>query len=93
MLPDQKKTPADETPRSALSVTSPAAAVAAAYHGARAAMPLNLLTYAQNPIVFGTAADSPRLPHATFVPPLIFQLQNARGYYACLLYTSPSPRD
>ena len=68
MLPDQKKEPADETPRPDPSVTSPAAAVAAARHGVRAAMPLDLLPSWRNPIVFGTAADSPRLPHARFLP-------------------------
>ena len=67
---------------SVLHVSSPAAAVAAAYHGVRAAMPLDLLPSGRNPIVFGTAADSPRLPHARFLPLLIFQQQNARGYYA-----------
>ena len=64
-------------------MTSPAAAVAAAYHGVRAAMPLDLLPSGRNAIVFGaSAADSPRLPHARFLPLLIFQQQNARGYYA-----------
>ena len=53
-------------------MTSTTAAVAAAYHGLRAAMPLDLLPSGRNPIVFGTAADSPRLPHARFLPPLIF---------------------
>ena len=43
MLPDQKKEPADETPRPDPSVTSPAAAVAAACHGVRATMPLDLI--------------------------------------------------
>ena len=85
MLPDQNKRPADETLKSVLPVTSPDAAVAAAYHGVRAAMPLDLLPSGRNPIVFGTAADSPRLPHARFLPPLIFQQQNARGYYAARL--------
>ena len=61
--------PADETPRSALSETSPAASVAAADHGVRAAMPLDLLPYGRNLIGFGTAADSPRLPHARYLPP------------------------
>ena len=55
--------PADETPRSALSVTPPAAAVAAAYHGVRAAMPLDLLPPGRNPIVIlvllQTAPDYP----------------------------------
>ena len=32
------------------------------------------------PIVIGTAADSPRLPHAHFLPPLISHQQNARGH-------------
>ena len=32
-------------------------------------MLLDLLPYGRNPIVFGTAADSPRLPHARFLPP------------------------
>ena len=66
-------------------MTSPAAAVAAAYHGVLAAMLLDLLPYGRNPIVFGTAADSPPLPHARFLPPLFFELQNARGYYAAWL--------
>ena len=39
---------------------SPAAAVAAAAHGVRAAMPLDLLPSGRNAIVFGIAADSPR---------------------------------
>ena len=39
------KAPANETPRFALSITSPVAAVAAAYHGVREAMPLDLLPY------------------------------------------------
>ena len=55
-----KKEPADETPISVLSVTSPAAAVAAAYHGVGAAMPFDLLPSGRNAIVFGIAADSPR---------------------------------
>ena len=62
-----------------------AVAVAAADHGVRAAIPLDLLPYGGNPIVFGTAADSPRLPRARFLPPLFFQQQNARGYYAARL--------
>ena len=64
---------------------SPAAAVAAADHGVRAALPLDWLPYGRNPIVFGTAVDSPRLPYARFLPPSIFQQQNARGYYAARL--------
>ena len=48
-------------------------------------MPLDLMPYGRNPIVFGTAADSPRLSHARFVPLLIFQQQKARGYYATWL--------
>ena len=67
-------------------MTSPADAVAAAYRGVRVAMPLDLLPSGRNPIVFGTAADSPRLPHARFLPLLIFQQQNARRYYAARLY-------
>ena len=58
---------------------SPSVAVDAADHGVRAAMLLDLLPYGPNPIVFGTAADSPRLSHARFLPPLILQQQNARG--------------
>ena len=61
-------------------MSSPAAAVAAAYHGVRAAMPLDLLQYGRNPIVCGATADSRRLPHAGFLPPLIFQQYYARGY-------------
>ena len=48
-------------------------------------MPLDLMPSGRNPIVFGTAADTPRLPHARFLPLLIFQQQNARGYYATWL--------
>ena len=73
-------------------MTSPAAAVAAACHGVRAAMPLDLMPFGRNSIVFGTAADSPRLPHARFLPPPIFQQQNARGSYAarlCLTKQTP----
>ena len=80
-----KKEPADETPRPDPSMTSPAAAVAAACHRLRAAMPLDLMPSGRNPIVFGSAADSPRLPHARFLPLLIFQQQNARGYYTTWL--------
>ena len=65
------KSLADETSRFSLSMTSTAAAVAAAYHGVRAAMPFDLLPYGRNLIVIGTAADSPRLPHARFLPPLL----------------------
>ena len=50
--------------------------------GVRAAMPLDLLPDGRNPVVVGTAADSPRLPQARFPPPLIFEQKNARGYYA-----------
>ena len=50
------------SPRMLLSLTSAAAAVAAAYHGVLAAMPLDLLPDGRNRIVVGTAADSPRLP-------------------------------
>ena len=76
-------------------MTSPAAAVAAAclgVRGVRAAMPLDLMLSGRNPIVFGTAADSLRLPHARFLPPLIFHQQNARGYGAtrlCLTKQTP----
>ena len=66
-------------------MTSPAAAVATACHGVREAMPLDLMPSGRNPIIFGTAADSPRLPHACFLQPLIFQQQNAHGYYAARL--------
>ena len=48
-------------------------------------MSLHLLPDGRNPIVVGTAADSPRLPHARFLPLLVFQQQNARGYYAAWL--------
>ena len=65
-----------------LSMTPPAAAIAAAYHGVRATMPLDYCRTDETPSFFGAAADSPRLPHARFLPPLIFQRQNARGYYA-----------
>ena len=61
-------------------MTLPAVSVAAAYHGVRAAMPLDMLPYGRNPFVIGTSANSPRLPHARFLPPLIFQQQNARSY-------------
>ena len=53
-------------------MASPAAAVAAGGHGVRAVMPLDLLPDGQNPIVVGTAADSPRLPQARFLSLLIF---------------------
>ena len=68
-----------------------AAAVAAAYHGVRAAMPLDLFPLERNPIVIGTAADSPRLPYVRFLPPLIFRQQNARGYYAARLAPPNTP--
>ena len=48
-------------------------------------MSLDLLPPGRNHIVIGTAADSPRLPHARFLPLLIFQQQNTRGYYAARL--------
>ena len=67
-----RKDPVGETPRSALSVTSPAAAVAAANHGARTAMPLDVLPYGRNPIVFGTAADSPTITPRPFASTVIF---------------------
>ena len=70
-----------------MCIRDSAAAVAAACYGVRAAMPLDLMPYGRNPIVFGTAADSPRLSHARFVPLLIFQQQKARGYYATVSYT------
>ena len=72
-------------------MTSPAAAVAAADHGVRAAMPLELLPDRRNPIVVGTAADSPRLPHARFLPPLSSQQKNARGYWAARLCPTNPP--
>ena len=46
----------------------------------------------RNPIVFGTAADSPRLSHVRFLPPLIFQQQNARGYYAARICLPNKPQ-
>ena len=55
-----------------LSMNFPAAAVAAADHGVRAAMTLDLLPDGRNPIVVGAAAGSPRLPHARFLPMLFF---------------------
>ena len=70
---------------SVLHVSSPAAAVAAAYHGVRAAMPFDVLPDRRNPIVGDTATDSPRLSHTLFLPLLISQQQNARGYYAAWL--------
>ena len=73
-------------------MTSPAAAVAAACHGVRAAMPLDLVPSGQNPIAFGTAADSARLPHARFQPPLIFQQQNARSYYPARICPPNEPQ-
>ena len=76
-----------------LSMTSPAAAVAAADHGVRASMPLDLLPNGRNPIVFGTAADSPRLRHARSLPPLIFQQQNTRCYHAARLALPNNPPD
>ena len=48
-------------------------------------MPFDLFPSGRNPIVFGTAAESPRLPHARFLLLLIFQQQNARGYYVTWL--------
>ena len=63
-------------------MTSPAAAIAAASYGVRTALPLDLIVIREKPIVFGTAADSPQPPHARFLSLLIFQNQNARGYYA-----------
>ena len=79
------------SPRMLLSMTSPAAAVAAADHGVRAAIPLDLFPDGRNPTVVGTAADSPRLPHARFLPLLIFQQQDARGYYAARLAPPNTP--
>ena len=73
-----KKKTADEAPRPDLSVTSSAAAVAAACHGVRTAMPLDLMPSGRNPIVFGTTADSPRLTHPRFLPPLIFPAECTR---------------
>ena len=66
-----KTEPADEIPGPDPSGACPAAAVAAAYHGVCAAMPLDLLPSGRNPIIFGTAVGNPRLPHARFLPPLI----------------------
>ena len=54
-------------------------------------MPLDLLPDGRNLIVVGTAADSPRLPHARFLPLLIFQQQDARGYYAARLAPPNTP--
>ena len=48
------------------------AAVAAADHRVRAAMPLELLRCGRNLIVFGTEIDSPRLTHAHFLPSVFF---------------------
>ena len=61
-----------ETLKSVIRAAFPAPSVAAAYHGVRGAMPLDLLPDGRNLIVVGTAADSPRLPHARFLPLLIF---------------------
>ena len=66
MLPNHKA-PADKTPRSAPSLISLADAVAASYHGVRAAMPPGLRPYGQNPIVIVTAADRPQLPLVRFL--------------------------
>ena len=49
-------------------------------------MPLDLMPSGRNLIVFGTAADSPRLLHARFLPLLIFQQQITSGCYAARLY-------
>ena len=70
MLLDQKKKQADKTSSPGPSVTSPAAVVAAACHGVRAPMPLDLMPSGRNPIVSCSAADSPRFPHGRFLPPL-----------------------
>ena len=52
----------------------------------------DLLPSGRNPIVFGTAADSLRLPHARFLPLLLFQQHNKRGYYyAAWLCPSKQP--
>ena len=80
-----RKAPADEIPRSALSVTSPAAAVAAAYHGVREAMPLDLLTYGRSLIVFFLfvyfwyCCRQPTTTPRPFPAIAFFQQQNARG--------------
>ena len=67
MLPNCKA-PADEImTRSAPSVTSPAAAFAAAYHGVRAAMPLDLLP-ARNPIVVWYCCRQPTITPRSFLP-------------------------
>ena len=41
-------------------------------------MPLDLMPSGRNPIVFGTTADSPRLTHPRFLPPLIFPAECTR---------------
>ena len=66
-------------------MTSPAAAIAAACDGVRAALPLDLIAILTKTHRFGNAEDSPRLPYARFLPLLIFRQQNARCYYATLL--------
>ena len=63
MLPDRRAPAYKVMNRSAPPVNSPAAIVAAAYHGVRAAMPLDLLPD-ETSSLFDTAADSPRLPNA-----------------------------
>lgn len=80
ILPGQKKKNLLTKHPDLISVASPAAAVAVACHGVRSAMPLDLIPSGRKPTVFSTAADSPRLSHARFLPPLIFQQQNAHGY-------------
>ena len=74
-----------------LSLTSPVASVAAADHGLRAAMPLDLLPDGRNPIVVGTAPDSPRLSNVRFLPLLIFQQENPRGHYAAMRCPTKQP--
>ena len=60
-------------------------------HGVRAVMPFDLLPDGRNPIVISTAADSTRFPHARFLPVLISQQQNARGYYAAWVCPTKQP--
>ena len=70
-------------------MTSPAAAVAAAYHGVRAAMPLDVLP-GRNPIVMWYCCKQPMINLRPFLPPL--PAAEERGYYAARLCpTKPPP--
>ena len=65
-------------------MTSPAAAVAAACHGVRATMPLDLIAIRTKPHRFWYCCRQPTITPRPF--PATIQQQNARRYYAARLY-------